>query len=143
AFYRRVTPATPDGPTPAAPLRYRVMSSVPDHWIPFLPAHVAGDNREVQLQRGALPRFPDDSGATETVPPRTTLLAAGLDETPHRPFFIHEEEVPRAGTQLTLRYQRARGRSGRVYTWLGVRRQTGRGEASSGLTFDLLTDSSK
>ena len=38
---------------PCAPVRYRVMNTVPEHWIPFVPVHVAGYNREIQLQRAA------------------------------------------------------------------------------------------
>jgi hypothetical protein len=29
------------------------MTTVPENWIPFVPVHVDGDNREVQLQRSA------------------------------------------------------------------------------------------
>jgi hypothetical protein len=35
-------------------------------------------------------------------------------------------------------YQRTRWTDGQVYTWLRVRRQTGRGEGSSGLAFDQI-----
>ena len=35
-------------------------------------------------------------------------------------------------------FQRTRWTNGQVYTWLRVRRQTGRGEGSSGLAFDYL-----
>lgn len=38
-------------PNPAAPTRYRVLNEVPENWIPFIPIHVAGSVREVQLQR--------------------------------------------------------------------------------------------
>jgi hypothetical protein len=53
---------------------------------------------------------------------------------------VHEEEVPRAGTRLLQACERTRGTDGRVYVWLRVRRQTGRGEGSSGLRFDEITD---
>jgi hypothetical protein len=35
---------------------------------------------------------------------------------------------------------RARWTQGQVYTWLRARKQTGRGEATSGLGFDLLVE---
>jgi hypothetical protein len=35
-------------------------------------------------------------------------------------------------------YQRTRWHDGSVFTWLGVRKQTGRGEGSSGLAFDQI-----
>ena len=42
---------------PSAPIRYQVMSTVPEHWIPFIPVHVARQHREIQLQRAAMPRI--------------------------------------------------------------------------------------
>jgi len=53
---------------------------------------------------------------------------------------VHEEEVPRAGSTLAQLFQRTRWTAGRVVVWLRVRRQTGRGEGTSGLGFDLLVD---
>jgi hypothetical protein len=40
--------------------------------------------------------------------------------------------------RLTQAYQRTRWRDGRPWVWLGVRKQAGRGEGSSGLAFDFL-----
>ena len=70
--------------------------------------------------------------------PRTVLLRDGLESTPRFSYFLHEEEVPRAGAIVSRSYQRARWRDGRVIVWLGARKQTGRGEGSSGLAFDRL-----
>ena len=55
-----------------------------------------------------------------------------------QPYFLHEDEVPRAGTQVSVAFQRTRGSDGRVWVWLAATRQTGRGEASSQLTFDRI-----
>jgi len=57
-----------------------------------------------------------------------------------QPYFVSEEEVPRAGADVTLGYQRTRWLDGKVYVWSGVRKQAGRGEGSSGLAFDRLVD---
>jgi hypothetical protein len=123
----------------ATPIRYEVMTTVPENWIPFLPVRLEGSNREIQLQRAGLPRILDgDPNPPIKVQPRTVLLREGLDRTPARPYFIFEEEVPRAGAKLLQLYERTRWTDGRVYTWLRVRKQTGRGEASSGLAFDQL-----
>jgi hypothetical protein len=104
--------------------------------------HVDGSNREIQLQRAALPRIleghPEASGAK--VEPRTVLLREGLDRASPQAYFVHEEEVPRAGTRVFQAYQRTRWTDGKVFVWLGVSRQTGRGEGSSGLRFDELVD---
>jgi hypothetical protein len=116
------------------------MTTVPEHWIPFVPVHVPGDNREIQLQRAALPRVLEgDPDPAVKVEPRTGLLRHGLDAAPAQPYLLHEEEVSRAGTRVLSSYQRTRWTDGRVYTWLRVRKQTGRGEGSSGLAFDQLT----
>ena len=73
-----------------------------------------------------------------TIPRRGLSLRQGLDLAPPQPYFVFEEEVPRAGTRLIQAFERTRWADGRVYTWLRVRRQTGRGEGSSGLGFDKL-----
>ena len=58
---------------PAAPIRYEVMNAVPEHWIPFIPVHVAGDNREMQLQR-----------ARDAADPRRRSGSAGSRAAAHR-----------------------------------------------------------
>ena len=129
---RRIVPAS-------APVRYRVATSVPEEWIPFLPVHVPNDTRETQLQRGAMPRILDgDPDPPVKVRAQTTLLRPGLDVLPQQPYFVHEEEVPRAGAQVTTRFRRARWRNGVVVVWRGAQKSTGRGESSSGLAFDVL-----
>lgn len=146
AYVEAIVAAQPgDAPPPAfppsAPIRYEVMSTVPENWIPFIPVHVEASNREIQLQRAALPRVvPGDQESPVKVQPRTRLLRDGLDRAPPEPYFVHEEEVSRAGTALSQLYQRTRWTDGRVVVWLRVRRQTGRGEGTSGLGFDLLVD---
>lgn len=132
--------ALDDTPEPAANLRYRVMSSVPENWIPFISTHVEGSNRETQLQRGSMPRIIEGDPEEEIVKvkPRTNLLREGLDREVKQSYFVHEEEVLRAGVVVTQSFQRTRWYDGQVYNWLGVRKRTGRGEASSQLRFDYL-----
>jgi hypothetical protein len=138
AFLQGLIPPGAAPPPPGdATVRYEVMTTVPENWIPFLPVHVPGDNREIQLQRGAMPRVLDgDPNPPAKVQPRTALLRQGLNAAPPQPYFVYEEEVARAGTQVMQAYQRTRWTDGQVYTWLRVLRQTGRGEGSSGLAFD-------
>jgi len=135
--------ATPPPPTPepAAAIRYEVMNTVPEEWIPFIPVHLPGDNREIQLQRAAMPRILNgDPNLPVKVRPRTTLLREGLDRTPKAAYFVHEEEVPRTGTLVQQTFKRTRWSGGRVFTWLGVSKHTGRGEGSSGLAFDQIPE---
>jgi hypothetical protein len=138
AYYQGLLPSP--APVPAAgnaPIRYQVMSSVPENWIPFLPVHVAGSNREIQLQRAAMPRILEgDPNPPQKVQPRTALMRQGLDLAPPQSYFVYEEEVPRAGARILQSFERTRWSDGRVYVWQRVRRQVGRGEGSSGLRFD-------
>ena len=146
AFYQQQLAARLGGPPPPpppakAPIQYKVMSTVPENWIPFIPVHVPGSNRDIQLQRAALPRIlQGDPDPPLKVQPRTALLREGLNQVPPAPYFLAEEEVSRAGTRVMHTFERTRWTDGRVYTWLRAIRQTGRGEGSSGLAFDYLDD---
>ena len=122
-----------------AGIAYLAMTSVPEHFIPFVPVHVPGSVREVQLQRSRMLRIIDgDSLPPEKIAPRTTLMRQGLDLTPKQPYFLHEEEVPRSGIQVSESFRRTRWLKGEAYVWLAVEKQTGRGERSSGLAFDTI-----
>lgn len=136
---------SPEPPPPVADgdevakIRYEVMNQVPENWIPFIPVHVEGSNREVQLQRAAMPRVLEgDPAKPLKIRPRTTLLQTGLAE--KAPYYLHEEEVPRAGIRVAQSFQRTRWNDGRVFVWFGARKTTGRGEGSSGLGFDRIVN---
>ena len=131
----RLGAAPSPAPPAAASIRYTVMHQPPENWIPFIPVHVPNNNREIQIQRAALPRVVQGN---KPIQPRTVLLREGLDQS--KTYFIFEEEVPRAGTRMTQCFERTRWKDGRVYTWLRVRRSTGRGEGFSGLAFDQIDD---
>jgi hypothetical protein len=132
--HRRQLFPPPHPDAPHAAVAYEAMNTIPENWIPFIPVHVPGDTRQVQLQRAAMPSAVDGT----SVRPRTALLREGIDAS--APYFINEEEVPQTGTTLSVAYNRSRGPGGRVAVWLSTSRDTGRGEGSSGLAFDLLTD---
>lgn len=131
-------------PVPLAPplendasIRYQVVNSVPGNWIPFIPVHLPDSNREIQLQRAAMPRIlTGDTQPPRKIEPRTSLLREGLEQSTPQPYFLHEEEVTRTGTVITKSFQRTRWYNGQVYTWVGIRKQVGRGEGYSGLAFD-------
>jgi hypothetical protein len=125
-----------------AKIRYEVMNTLPENWIPFIPAHVQGSNRETQIQRAAMPRILNgDPLKPEKIRPRTSLLQFGLAD--REPYFIHEEEVPRSGVRVEQSYQRTRWNNGKVFVWYGIRKTTGRGEGSSGLGFDRIIATQK
>jgi hypothetical protein len=139
-YQAAVPPAVPPAEENDAKIKYSLMTSVPEHWIPFIPVHIEDDNREIQLQRAAMPRLLE--GLTGVIPekiqPRTQFLREGLDADPAVSYYLAEEEVPRSGTILESAWQRCRWKGGRVITWLGIKRTVGRGEGSSGLAFDIL-----
>jgi hypothetical protein len=143
-YHESLVAADPLPPeAPRAPIAYVAMTGVAEHWIPFVPVHVPGSVREIQLQRGRMLRLIEGDRAIKppTVPPRTTLMREGLDLPAKISYFIHEEEIPRAGATLSERFRRTRWTGGQAYVWLGVRKQTGRGQRSSGLAFDSIVDS--
>lgn len=138
-FDRQGTPAAPN--PPAAPIAFELMNTAtPENWIPFLPVQVSvtpqADSRDVQLQRAAMPRLVPDQPLPMKIEPRTALLREGLDR--GQTYFVHEEQVPRAGTALQQTFQRTRWFGGRTYVWASVKRQSGKGEGSSGLEFDQI-----
>jgi hypothetical protein len=122
-----------------AKIRYQLVNSVPEQWIPMIPVHLDENKREIQLQRAAMPRILEgDSNIPKKIEPRTSLLREGLDQEIKKSYYIHEEEVPRAGIKVYKSFQRTRWYDGRVYNWLGIRKQIGKGGGSSGLAFDQI-----
>lgn len=121
-----------------AQIRYQIMNTVPENWIPFIAVGLEGSDRRIQLQRASMPRIleNDSAGNAKKIKPRTSLLRVGLDEALIQPYFINAEEIPRAGVNVYQTFQRARWYNGKVVTWFGARKQTGRGEGHSGLAFD-------
>jgi hypothetical protein len=129
-------PAATEPPPPLAAIRYEIVNQIPEQWIPFVPVHMDDENREIQLQRAALPRFLENTESVDKVRPRTLMLQPGLSD--KKPFFIFEEEIPRTGINIYHSYQRTRWKNGRVITWFGARKTAGHGEGSSGLAFDRI-----
>jgi len=124
----------------AAAIRYLAMTEVPENWIPFTPVHIKNNNRETQLQRASMLRIIAGDGETAVkIKPQTSILREGLEAEPEAlPYYIHEEEVPRAGVRVFQSFQRTRWTNGEVFVWLGMKKKTGRGEGSSGLAFDQI-----
>ena len=107
-------------------IAYEAGTAVPKNWIPFIPVHAPGSLSEVRLQRARM------AGG---IPPRGRLLR----ET-RSPYFVEEEEVPRAGSYVERSWQRVRWTNGRTLIWVGRRKTAGRGEGLSNLLFDRVLD---
>ena len=130
-------------------LSYRLGNTVPENWIPFLPIHLPGQNRAIQLQRASMPRWFNKTFSQ--VRPRTEILREGMnnnaaaadhlfvnatDEIQNAPYFIFDEEAPRHGVIVQASWQRTRWYNGKTICWYGRRKKTARGEGASGLAFD-------
>lgn len=124
---RAAQPPPPAAGTDEAPLLYRLGTMVPDYWIPLLPVK---DGTTLRLKRGALPAF-GEGGIQGMQLPKGRLLEPG------RELLLYEEEVPREGARVTRTYQYARWIDGSTHLWIGRRKEPARGEASSGLQFDV------
>ncbi len=122
-----------------ANIRYQIVNTVPEEWIPFVPVHKDDSFREIELQRAAMPRIlENDPDVPRKIEPRTSLLREGLDQEEQEQYFIHEEEIPRAGAKIHKAFQRTRWYDGKVFNWVGIRKEIGRGEGHSGLAFDQI-----
>jgi hypothetical protein len=146
-YERREEAPAPDGvdvgPRVGAALTYRLASTVPDSWIPFVPVSadptVSATNPVIRLERRTVRRVGPD-GVPRRVYPKGLLLRSEPSGPPDAepPLRIEEEEVPREGALVERSFQYARWFDGATLLWLGRRKAVGRGESSSGLRFDIL-----
>jgi hypothetical protein len=118
----------PEPPEPGALPAYAVQTVVPNYWLPLIPEATGPETIRFRLTRLLQPHLPDADAE-----PRGRLLPTGE--------WIHEEEVPREGAQLTRRPVLARWYDGSWHTWTRREKNAGSGESSSGLTFDLVRPS--
>jgi hypothetical protein len=108
--------------------KFRLASPVPSNWIPYLP--IQNDSSNIALRRGVMIRN-ESKSAPEDIEPLTFLARNDI-------LNIREEAIPRAGIRVQLTSQRARAADGHTYIWQGRKVLAGKGEGSSGLTFDQL-----
>ncbi len=108
--------------------QFRLASPVPTNWIPYLPFHI--DDSNIELRRAVMLRN-ESKTAPEDIEPLSMLAQNDL-------LTIREEAIPRAGVRVQLTKQRVRWTDGQTYIWLGRKVLAGKGEGSSGLTFDQL-----
>jgi hypothetical protein len=113
-----------------ADVSYRLMTDVPEHWVPFIPVRIAGSSRQVGLVEAVLPR-PNSLGDLVTASPRSSVLQE------LRGLVLPEEEVPSAGIVVRRRWFLARSADGGRHVWAARSVTSGRGEGASGLRFDV------
>lgn len=130
---RELEDGSPIVTAPTTIPRYVLSTSVPEDWIPLVPVELQTTGGAIisRLKRGAVLQ-PDGSKKIHVAEGK--VLNAG------RSLVIYDEEVPREGMHITLRRRSARWIDGSTYVWTAFRRNTGRGEASSGLQFDSVIE---
>jgi hypothetical protein len=102
---------------------------VPEHWIPLVPVRDPGNTQAIVLQRATLLT---QDGEARPITAQGVLLQPDVS-----PWYFHEEEVPRAGLRVRRVPSIARWLDGTPYAWVSRRVDTGGGEGSSGLQFDI------
>lgn len=121
-----------------AKIIYRLMTPVPENWMPFVavrdsPADLSSHH---VLERRPMLRYRPD-GTSELINPLGTVLLTSDDADPATDRLrIAEEEVPRDGVAVTRTFSLARTPNGGTVLWIARRVRTGEGEGSSGLRFD-------
>ena len=134
--------------------KYKLMTSVPFNWIPFLPQHLnskeerdqyscfQGGGREIILRRAKMPCYYDKE--YRPVRPLSSLLkvetVSDKGQVREVPLFINEEQVQGVGTVLVKNCQRSRWIGGKTYTWMGYSKQIKRTQGVSGLEYDNLVE---
>jgi hypothetical protein len=127
--HERSVASAPTAPAPStAPLHYRIETTVPESWIPFVPVAIDAATGEVALQRARLLRAAGDA----PVLPFGRILRPGAPS-----YVLAEHEVPREGTRITRLACRSRWIDGSTHMWLARRRSVGAGEGDSGLRYDV------
>jgi hypothetical protein len=111
-------------------LIYKLVTEVPDNWVPLLPVK---SSEGLRLRRGTVLRV---DGPPEFVTAQGRIL--NPDGTSDQGLGIFEEEIPREGVRVTRSYQYTRWFDGSTHLWIGRRKQIGSGEGSSGLRFDVI-----
>ena len=125
--------AAPEDEAAGGALAYLLATDVPDYWVPLVPLRT---DDGLRLKRAALL---EPAGRHE--PNRARGRVLNPEPPPPGGLSIHDEEIPREGARVTRHYQLARWLDGRPHLWVGRRKVVGRGEGSSGLSFDTLQNS--
>ena len=137
--------AATEGTLSSAGWKYKAGTLMAENRIPFIPMAVSNaqslqlEKRRVVLQRAAIPRVSDEFQPVR-IRPRTSLLGyQGKGENEKLPsLLLFEEEVPRAGMELSLIWKRTRWYNGQTITWLSRKKKMGKGEIDANFRFDSI-----
>jgi len=120
------------------PPLYRLSSSVPANWIPFIPCK-ANENARTTFNQAKMITIDTSNTTTATAAkPDKLITISAQTSVLKQSRVINDEEVSKAGTFLRRAWQRTRWIDGTTYCWLSNYATTSTGEGSSGLQFDYL-----
>ena len=137
---RRRPPPTGQPAGPDEAWRYRLEATAPPWWVPLVaeridPGAVGGEAAaQVRLRRARMQAWAllADGDLRDHIGARSVFLD------PRRPRWLAEARVPASGLRVERGWQLARWHDGSLHTWLRHRVTPGRGEAASGVRWDLL-----
>jgi hypothetical protein len=122
--------ALPPPPAPSGPdISYVLETTVPDNWIPLVPAIAPSGAR--YFRRGVMVR-----------PGYGDMHAHAVVLQPGQPLFVADEEVSEAGAQVRRYFRRARRPDGGTVLWMARQTTNGRGPGWSGLVYDQVRSGS-
>lgn len=113
--------------------RYRIQTSIPPHWVPFLPVAANPPRPGIHLEEAVLL---GSSGAEEPAQPTGRILRPS--RLAGEPYRIPEEEVPELGERVVRATYRTRWTDGSTHVWVARGVSLGGAENRSGLAFDVL-----
>jgi hypothetical protein len=113
-------------PTGEPQLAYRLQTSVPAQYVPWITVRVTSSTGDVALELARV--------GTPAPPLRTRILRPSLGA----PYHIPEWVIPREGVSVVQEYVRTRDPDGRSHLWLRRRRGAARGEVDAGLRYDVV-----
>jgi len=111
--------------------QFRLMSALPEHWIPYVPAQLAANGAvsgEIHLRRART-----NPQATATEPQyRSKIVSESVT--------LLEEEIPRSGLRVRRISRFARGSDGLAHFWTGRLKESGQRPQQPGLRFDFVDE---
>ncbi|HJQ35116.1 MAG TPA: hypothetical protein VJ866_23400 [Pyrinomonadaceae bacterium] len=129
----------PDLPPPpeddGSHLRYRIQTTVPRNWVPFVPVQLDTSSGQIALELAGMLGV---TGTRTVNPPEPAGRLLKPIAARGRPYRLREEEVPRTGVRIARRPSLCRWSDGATYLWWSRQRSAGTGEGSSGLRFDVV-----
>jgi hypothetical protein len=134
---RRAPPAAPvQTQSTTAQIAYVLGTGVPQNWIPMVP--VPNDSL-FRLRRGAMAPLDPKTNTPNPIYPRGVILRQDQLQSGQPPILlVRDSAIPPTGVQVTRYFRRARWIDGSTACWIARKVTAGKGQASSGLAFDVL-----